>query len=113
MWELKFWGPVCSELGCFLFRMQRVHEICKGSLAGVQWNLRIADTIGTHPFVLCREVNCPLSKVILYRVCIIIWCVLCWEVCPHSECPLSEVSLYNFLEVAWGLTKSFHMYYLR
>ena len=28
----------------------------------VQWNLRIADTIRTHPFVLCREV-----EVILHR----------------------------------------------
>ena len=53
----------------------------------IQWNLRIVDTIGTHPFVLCREV-------VLFQRLFCTECVLCWEVCPLSECPLSEVLLY-------------------
>ena len=63
---------------------------------------------GTSRFVLCREVNCPLSEVIFYRVCIHEYfrLVLCWEVCPLSECPLLEFHC-NIVEILQG-PKIFH-----
>ena len=51
------------------------------------------------------EGGCPLSEVILHKVCIQVYYQLvhCLEVYPLSECPSSEVSLY-ILSNAWWET---------
>ena len=69
--------------GCPLFRGFRGSTIRSSTVkppnSGHHWDSEICPL----------KRGCPLSEVILYRVCILeyIGCVLCWEVCPLSECP--------------------------
>ena len=62
----------------------------------VQWNLLMRTLLGLA-ILSFVEVNCPLSEVIFYRVCIqeYFLLVLCWEAPWSQGCPLSEVSLYS------------------
>ena len=69
--------------GCPLFRGFRESTIRSSTVkppnSGHHWDSEICPL----------KRGCPLSEVILYRVCVLeyIGCVLCWEVCPLSECP--------------------------
>ena len=58
----------------------------------LQWNLQIIGTLGTHHFVLCREVVLFQRLFCIVYIQWYYWFVLCREVCP-----LSEVILYSGL----------------
>ena len=64
---------------------------------GVQWNLRIKDTLG--PAILSTVEKFSSSQRLKMNYCYrkgVQKCVLCWEVVPFSEDPLSEVPLYVY-----------------
>ena len=79
-------------------------------LAGVQWNLRIADTIGTHLVVLCREA--VLFRRLFCIECVYLVCPLLGGLSSFGVSFIRGFTVDNFLEVAWGLTGLFHNYVL-
>ena len=66
---LKYWVHGSQEMSYVVQRLAVDHSRYVHIMTSpwfptcIQWNLRIVDTIGTHPFVL----RSPLSEVILYK----------------------------------------------
>ena len=67
---------------------------------GLQWNLRIKDTLGPTTLSFVKLRGCPLLggsnciSTVERELFGARNSVLCREVCPLLECPLSEVPLY-------------------